>query len=392
MKKFMVIIAVIAMVGAFTATSMAAEWNFYGSSRMTTVWYDKSKEVVGTNFDDQDTAWTSQTNARIGAKVKASDAVSGRFEMGMSSNNGHKYGDRTTHPELSNINSDTVWLRLMYGEYNFGSGSLLVGQDYTPTTAILSANIGVLPSVIASQGLTPVNDGEGNALQVGAFYISRQPQIKLKFGGLQLAFIDPKQTTIGAYTDSDTTLPRIEASYKFKTDMFSITPYAGYNTTEMSDPTNDNSITVSSYVVGASGDVNFGPMYVKAQVFWSQNPDNYGRSNVGLYDGAILNAAGTDVEDSSCYGGQLIAGFKLSDLLTFEAGYSYDHNEVDLNTGFTGENDPSAWYVNATITLAPGVYIIPEVGYFDFGDLELPTGDIDQGDATYYGAKWQINF
>jgi hypothetical protein len=373
----MVILAAIAMVGAFTATSMAAEWNFYGSSRMTTVYYDKSKEVVGTNFDDQDMTWTSQTNARIGSKVKASDAVSGRFEMGMSNNN--KAG------------GDTVWLRLMYGEYNFGSGSLLVGQDYTPTTAILSATIGVLPSVIASQGLTPVNDGEGNALQIGAFYESRKPQIKLKFGGLQLAFIDPAQTTSGVYTDSDTTLPKIEVNYNFKMDNFSIKPYAGYNTTEMANPANDNSITVDSYVIGASANVNFGPMFVKGQVFWSQNPQNYGRSNVGLYDGAVLNAAGTDVEDADCYGGQIIAGFKMSDMFTFEAGYSYDHNELEV-AGVTGENDPSAWYVNATITLAPGVFIVPEVGMFDYGDNDSGAGSTDRGNVTYYGAKWQINF
>jgi len=350
------------------------------------VYYDKSKEVVGTSFDDQDTAWTSQTNARIGAKVKASDAVSGRFEMGMSGNNGKKYAN------VPNINTDTVWLRLMYGEYNFGSGSLLVGQDYTPTTAILSANIGVLPSVIADAGTHPIYDGEGNALQIGAFYESRKPQIKLKFGGLQLAFIEPAQTTSGVYTDSDTTLPKIEVNYKFKTDMFSITPYAGYNTTEMANPANDNSITVSSYVLGAAANVNFGPMFVKGQLFWSQNPQNYGRSNVGLYDGAVLNAAGTDVEDSSCYGGQVIAGFKMSDMFTFEAGYSYDHNEVDYTAGLTGENDPTAWYVNATITLAPGVFIIPEVGMFDYGDNDTGAGSTDRGSVTYYGAKWQINF
>jgi hypothetical protein len=74
MKKLIVILAAIAMVGAFTATSMAAEWNFYGSARMSTVYYDKSQEVAGGNFDDQDLTWLTQTNERFGAKVKTSDA------------------------------------------------------------------------------------------------------------------------------------------------------------------------------------------------------------------------------------------------------------------------------------------------------------------------------
>ena len=376
MKKFMVIIAVIAMVGAFTATSMAAEWNFYGSSRMSTVYYDKSKEVAGIDFDDQDMTWTNQSNSRIGAKVKASDAVSGHFEFA--------------------VYSGGVNTRLMFGEYNFGSGSLLVGQDYTPVDNILSSSIGALAYQIT--GYEAPQDGEGDALTIGSFYESRQPQIKLKFGNLELAFIRmntaaPEYVGAGAasaYTDSDTTLPKVEVSYKFKTDMFYLKPYGGYNTVDFSDPTTDNSETITSYVYGVAGKVNFGPMWVAANVYGSQNSGNFGTLNRRLADNATIDDNG-NVEDSTTYGGQIIAGFKLSDMFAFEAGYSADSNEVDV-AGGTAKNKPSHWYVNATLTLAPGVYIIPEVGYFDFGDLELPTGDVAQGDATYYGVEWKINF
>jgi hypothetical protein len=377
MKKLIVILAAIAMVGAFTATSIAAEWNFYGSSRMNTVYYDKSKEVAGDNqvippvsasFDDQDLTWTTQSNARIGAKVKASDAVSGRFEFQVGQ-------------------SAEVKTRLMYGTYNFGSGTLLVGQDYTPVDQILSNSIGALSYQIT--GTSPVVDGEGDALTIGSFYESRKPQIALKFGGLTLAFISPATTSTTTYSDIDTTIPKVEVNYKFKTDMFSITPYAGYNTVDMTNTANDNSISVDSYVVGAAGKVNFGPMWVAANIFFAQNPENYGRLNDGLFDEAIVN--GTDTEDADCWGGQVIAGFKASDMLAFQAGYSYDHNEIDV-AGVTGENDPSHWYVNATITLAPGVYIIPEVGMFDFGDDDNGLRSLDQGDATYYGVEWKINF
>jgi len=384
MKKFFVILAVIAMVGAFAATSMAAEWSFYGSARMNTTYYDKSKEVAGGDFDDQDMTWALQTNTRIGAKVKASDAVSGRFEFAVSPVDGVS----ATPGATDKTGVDT---RLMYGEYNFGSGSLLVGQDYTPVDNILSSSIGALAYQIS--GTNPVFDGEGDALTIGSFYESRKPQIKLKFGNLQLAFIQMAEATLGQYTDKDTTLPKIEVAYKFKTDAFSITPYGGYNTVEASDPATDNSLTVDSYVVGAAGKVNFGPMFVAANIFWAQNAQNYGRLNRGLYDGALLN--GSDTEDAMTWGGQVIAGFKLSDMLAFEAGYSYDHNEVDLvgaDAGRTGENDPSHWYVNATITLAPGVYIIPEIGMFDFGDDDNGARTIDQGDCTYYGVEWKINF
>ena len=375
MKKFMVIIAAIAMVGAFTATSMAAEWSFYGSSRMSTVYYDKSKEAVGGGalFDDQDMTWTNQSNTRIGAKVKASDAISGRFELAVFS------GGTNT--------------RLMYGEYNFGSGSLLVGQDYTPVDNILSSSIGALAYQIT--GYAAPQDGEGDALTIGSFYESRQPQIKLKFGDLELAFIRMSTTApagpgAAVYTDSDTTLPKIEVAYKFKTDMFYLKPYGGYNAVDFSNPATDDSETVTSYVYGVAGKVNFGPMWIAANIYGSQNSGNFGTLNRRLADNAIMSATG-NVEDSTTYGGQIIAGFKLSDMFAFEAGYSADSNEVDV-AGGTAKNKPSHWYVNATLTLAPGVYIIPEIGMFDFGDDDNGARTIDQGDATYYGVEWKINF
>jgi hypothetical protein len=370
MKKLIVILAVITMVGAFAATTMAAEWSFYGHSRMTTFSYDRSKDLVGTNYDDQDTTWTSQTNARFGAKVKASDTVSGQFEQAMSSN--------------------SFALRLMFGEWNFGAGSLLVGQDYTPVDTIISASAGVLPSVIAAAGTNPILDGEGNALQIGSFYESRIAQIKLKFGDFQLAFVQPSTTgTQGVYTDIDTILPKIELNYTFKTDMFSVTPYGGYQSVDFTNPATDSSVSITSYVYGVTAGVNFGPAYVKGNIFGGTNTGNFGRSNVVNYDTAVIT--GTDSNDADTWGGIILLGYKLNDMLTFEAGYARDHSENDYS-GANHENETTQWYVNATVTLAPGVFIVPEVGNFDFGDNKVAGVSTKNGDVTYFGAKWQINF
>jgi len=46
-------------------------------------------------------------------------------------------------------------------------------------------------------------------------------------------------------------------------------------------------------------------------------------------------------------------------------------------------------YVQAVITMGKGCYIIPEIGVVDLGD---DTAGAEEGDTTYYGAKWQINF
>jgi hypothetical protein len=45
------------------------------------------------------------------------------------------------------------------------------------------------------------------------------------------------------------------------------------------------------------------------------------------------------------------------------------------------------YYVQSTITLAPGVFITPEIGMFD--GKEDGAGNFE---TMYYGAKWQINF
>ena len=73
-------------------------------------------------------------------------------------------------------------------------------------------------------------------------------------------------------------------------------------------------------------------------------------------------------------------------ILTTPAGAS----ELDKNTRFE-------YYLQAVWQMAPGVFLIPEVGYRDFGDIEY-TGfaadpdDLDLGNLFYFGAKWQINF
>jgi hypothetical protein len=77
------------------------------------------------------------------------------------------------------------------------------------------------------------------------------------------------------------------------------------------------------------------------------------------------------------------AGFKANDMFAFEAGYGYA--EVETLGGTGDDNEVQSYYVQSSITLAPGVFITPEIGMFD--------GKEDGSEETmYYGAKWQINF
>jgi hypothetical protein len=54
--------------------------------------------------------------------------------------------------------------------------------------------------------------------------------------------------------------------------------------------------------------------------------------------------------------------------------------------------------LQAAFTLAPSVYIIPEIGYRDFGKAEydkpfyIAAPDVDLGNLFYIGAEWRIDF
>jgi hypothetical protein len=95
------------------------------------------------------------------------------------------------------------------------------------------------------------------------------------------------------------------------------------------------------------------------------------------------------------YGFALCAGFKVNDMLSFEAGYGYAKSERDksITTNFSDdEDDCASYYINAKITVAKGFFIQPEIGKYDMKDSTVNNVRTDDQDTTYFGAKWQIDF
>ena len=69
-----------------------------------------------------------------------------------------------------------------------------------------------------------------------------------------------------------------------------------------------------------------------------------------------------------------------------EAGYG----AVSFKDDVSGADDEAwSYYLQAPITLAKGVYIIPKIWQLAF--KEDGAGD-DEGDVTYFDAQWKINF
>jgi hypothetical protein len=192
MKKIALFTAVFAMV--LGGTALAADWNFYGSARMAlwSVSADKdsaTNPLTGTSDDYRYTDYNLQDNSRIGAKVAAGD-ISGRFE----------FGYFPAVQSASTTVKQAVRLRLLYGEWNFGSGSVLVGQDYGPANFAISSQIANW-----DQGL----------YQYGA-PSNRLPQITFTFGGFKIGFVQPATATdtTATYSTARAPCPRSKPATK----------------------------------------------------------------------------------------------------------------------------------------------------------------------------------
>lgn len=362
MKKLIAIFAVLLIA----APALAQDWSFYGSARMNTWWDHRDyKDVVpaalGDQDDDDDLQWDFASNSRLGARVKA-DKVSGRIELALPSSNTH---------------DGNVQTRLMYGTWKFADNmSLKVGKDYTPVSQFISTQ-----TFYEDLGL----------LGIGTTYGRRPGQIGLQIGGFELALIQPNSTNTFAGGDTDEWLPKIEAGFRMSAGMFSFGVMGGFQTFRVEDVggavTDD--IDITSYILGADVGVNIGAFYVKAGGSWGQNWTNARWNDLAFTSNANAGAAlkgGDDTDDCMSWMASLMVGFKFSSELAFEVGAGYRSDDNDA-----ADNEDEAWsaYVNATITLAKGVYLVPEVGYFDY--MDDVNGD-DQGYEWYAGLKWQIDF
>jgi hypothetical protein len=379
MRKLVGILAAAALLFAFTVPAMAqSEWSFYGSARFWAAWNTYDKETPAgllsyspgiTGFDDEELTWQLQDNSRVGANVKAGD-VGGRFE----------YGNNTGG------NFESIRLRLLYGTWNFGPGTFLVGQDYTPLFYPISDQCGLI-------------GGDCGLIFWGTVYTGRVPQLKLSMGGFQVALLNygtlSNPLTGYAFTDEDATLPKIEASYTFSVGPVGLHFGAGYKTYDAvgSDGVTEKDYSVDSYLIEGAAKMAFGPFYVNVQLAYGQNPGNYGLTQDNLLKSAVYIPVGDSVEDATSLWGALVLGFKVSDMLKLEGGYGYVGNELDIVSGITTEQTTQAWYIQAAISPVKNVFLIPEMGMVDYGDLEV-TGlpDTDIGGGFYFGVKCQINF
>ena len=213
MKKLIVILAVIAMVGAFTATAMA-DVSLYGSARFRTYYADVDD---GSGADsDKDLEWRMGHLTRFGANFKG-DKVTGKFEMDARAGGAGATGNIESDSGASRLGN--MRLRQLWGQYDFGAGKLMIGQNYPLYDAPVSG----------------INYYSGGLQKFGGigYDVARTSQLRLTFGSLRLAFLPPdtsKTSPSATFEEINTTFPKVELRYDMKLDAFALNFIGGYQT------------------------------------------------------------------------------------------------------------------------------------------------------------------
>ncbi len=374
MKKLLVILIVLGLAAPAMAQTQTS---LYGSLRVHLGYAGVSDDFVGGPALDPTLGDAGQRDEGILLNISGSTRAGIRAKMSDSTSAVLEFGVRTNDAGATNVGT-----RLYYGTYNFGMGSLSIGQQHPVATFLGYSNMFG----------APVGGGDGNMLGMGQPYAGRHPMIRFDMAGASLALVTNSGTAVLGYDEADRWLPRIEAAYVFRTPMIAVRPILAYQTFKINNlaPGGDDR-SVESYLAGLGVSLTLGPAFVKVTGTWGQNVGNMNMGHAALLGGGPTTI--TAVDDAETYTGTLVAGFNVSPTFFIEAGVGYAKTSVDTAPGVNVESDGWIYYVQAPFILAPGFQLIPEIGQLNRGDVEV-TGlaDTAQGRSTYASVIFKIDF
>jgi hypothetical protein len=365
MKKLIAVLLVL----LFAAPAIAADWNFYGSARVTTFYTVRERS----SFENEDTDLDHrlQNNSRIGVNVKA-DKVAGRVELALRANGAASGGS----------GDETVNTRLIYGDWKFSdNGFLRVGKEL---------------SILDMTEVSNQVYGSDNDLTGIAPSANRTSGVSLGLGGFRFALVQPATTTswgaAGNTVQNDAKWPKLEASYTLPIGKdFTFGVGGGFQSVEATNPGNGDMEYINSYMVNAKFLAAIGAFYAKVAGYYGENMFNANWGTGGIGQSGTYSTAGfdgTNRQDAKSYGGGGSLGLNFTDTIAFEAGGGYRIDENDV----ASDDNVDSWgvYAQMTYKFAPGCKITPEVGYISNQD-DFATGD-SGGYDWYAGLQWRIDF
>jgi hypothetical protein len=360
MRKLFVILAVVALAVTFTAPAKA-EVSFYGHILMLTYILDSSADYNnfnnGWNFSDSDTVWRMDDgDSRFGARFKS--------------------GDFSANVEIR-PRSDALE-RQWNASWNFGTGTLSIGHMWSPEFSCITG-AAYVPGILGGYG------DPGCTV--------RADMVKLTMGALQVALVEPydARAPVTGFGDTDTSLPKIVASYTLNVGPAAIKAFGGYQTYEEVNTATDSGVSIDSYVVGVNASAAFGPAYVKAMYWVGQNEATYAPPPYPVATANGPDYTGTTLTDADNSAYAAVVGYHISETMTIEAGYEASKYECDA--GAVREDTNSAYYVTLPIKVGTNMTVTPEFLFLDDEDYKNAAGtEIKQGDRTIYGVAWKITF
>lgn len=388
MKKIAIGLVVFALAVFVAVPAMAASITPYASMRLGTYW-------TCTEFNDMQPSYTNDDTdsdfnmdladiSRFGAKGEVGDLY-GVVELGL---RGSKSNATYGLPESKDIPyyNRQVYTRLLYGKWNFGSGTLLVGQDYTPST---------YPSAQQAPGIFNVQNG---FIGVGCLWDRRWPQIKVTLdNGLYAAVVEPyaelsvsghEAPPCNALTggDTDTSWPKMFIGYAYKQEGLYLDLGGGFNRYKY----NDNAVggtfddDVTAYLVFLKGKWAVGVVDLKFAAHWGENLNDFGILGRYASRAAMQN---NDVKDSTSFGGYGQVSYAI-DPATISLGVGYANDKND-SIGIGDADERMGYFLNCKLPIADGFTATPEVTYWDG---MKNASDLDDPDQWQVGITWQMDF
>jgi hypothetical protein len=363
MRKLLILLAVVPFIFAFSAPA-AAEVNLSGYIDFHSYWQKTDNPAPA--YDATDLRWEID-KACTGLSVSFKEGpVSGLVEI---------------KPEVADYAGDGL-LKHWWGSWNFGAGTLSVGQFWSPDfSCISSVKFG------CGEATGPAGDPGCSA---------RVEMVQLQFGGLQIAAAQvqtaqgPGETAYDAiFVDQETTLPKLIVAYRLNVAMLSLKFFGGYQTFDQVTAT-DTKYSVDSYVLGVTATAGFGPLTLKGHIWGAQNVLEYTNFPPPQGFNAYYDATTNSIKDADYMAYGINVAYKVSDTLELTAGYLTGKSELDRPG--TWEDEAATYHVNATFTMAKGVSVSPEYVVTDSKDIVQNGVKTEQAKVSRYGVLWKIAF
>jgi len=397
MRKMLFVLVAVAVVFAFTLPAMAGEkvekkTELYGAIKLQTYIQDYDKENATATlrqFDDTDLNWNFNVgDSKFGFRAQSGD-IGGVVEL---------------RPQTRADEGDHN-IRYFYGSWNFGSGTLFIGQMHDPTWR------GVCNPNFITGGFTGSYGDSGGTVRtpgVQVWFPIKAINGRLEFAALtpqvlrNLAFPGARDATGAAwaaavglpgYTENDTVMPQLQFAALMAAGPFSGALKGSYQTFDMVNNL-DKSYSYDSWMLGFDATLTFGPFAVKGNLSYGENQKStvsYYRTTLDFYP--KYDAASDDLIPAEDWGLGLCASFQFTDKVSFEAGWARRQSTRD-NPTFSGEDEGKAelLYFILPVQLTKGFMMYPQIGFSDEGEVKVNGVETDRGNRKLYAIIWEISF